>query len=132
MPPKRPTAKPRKSAKVAAPSRKKAAAPSHKTAAVPVRAAKADPAKAFCKAVEDALSAGDASAISDEALQRAFIAVVKLYAVKAEASGESFLPFGMHDVTATEAAVTSCGIMRAADLNLFDMAMWFRRPLPES
>jgi hypothetical protein len=32
-------------------------------------------------------------------------------------------------VTATETAVTACAMIRAADLNLFDIAMWFQRPV---
>lgn len=106
--------------------RRKAKAPAR-----PRKGEAADPATAFCRAVDDALRDGRPTAISDEALQRVFTAAVKLYAAKAEESGESLLPFGANAVTATEAAVASCGIMRAADLNLFDMAMWFRRPLPE-
>jgi hypothetical protein len=36
-----------------------------------------------------------------------------------------------HAITATEAVVAICELMRAADLNPFDVAMWYRRPLPE-
>ena len=32
-------------------------------------------------------------------------------------------------VTATETAVAACAMIRAADLNLFDIAMWFQRPV---
>ena len=32
-------------------------------------------------------------------------------------------------VTATETAVAACAMIRAAESNLFDIAMWFRRPV---
>ena len=37
-------------------------------------------------------------------------------------------PFTPGTVTATETVVTACGMIRAADLNMFDVAIWFHRP----
>ena len=31
-----------------------------------------------------------------------------------------------------ETVVTACAMIRAADLNLFDIAMWFQRPVGRS
>ena len=42
--------------------------------------------------------------------------------------GYDVVPFPQHAVTATETVVTACGIIRAADLNMFDVAIWFHRP----
>ena len=36
-------------------------------------------------------------------------------------------PFGDRPVNATEAVTAICAIMRAADLNFFDLQMWYRR-----
>ena len=39
----------------------------------------------------------------------------------------SLPPFGDRPVNATEAVTAICAIMRAADLNFFDLQMWYRR-----
>jgi len=87
-----------------------------------------DIAADFCELVTAALRNDDLSAVPDDALRRVLTAAVKAYAAKAEASGE-FAPFEADAVTATETVVTACAMIRAADLNLFDIAMWFQRPV---
>ena len=59
---------------------------------------------------------------------RLLTAAVKLYAAKVERRGYDVVPFPQHAVTATETVVTACGMIRAADLNMFDVAIWFHRP----
>ena len=81
----------------------------------------------FRSLVTAALQGGEPDAIPDTALRDVLTAAVKAYAAKAEAHGE-FPPFELDAVTATETVVTACAMIRAADLNLFDLAMWFRRP----
>ena len=88
-----------------------------------------DPGAAFCKAVESALKRGEPQAISDAALRRVLTAAVRAYAAKAEDTGREFAPFLDNAVTATETVTAACAMIRAADLNLFDVAMWFRRPV---
>jgi hypothetical protein len=83
----------------------------------------------FCDAVAAALRSGEPGAIPDDALRRVLTAAVKAYAAKAEAAGGEFAPFDASEVTATETAVTACAMIRAADLNPFDIAMWFQRPV---
>jgi hypothetical protein len=82
----------------------------------------------FCAAAHDALNRGEPDAISDKTLQQVLTAAVKLYAAKVERRGYDVVPFPQHAVTATETVVTACGIIRAADLNMFDVAVWFHRP----
>src|SRR5580692_3839436 len=82
----------------------------------------------FCAAAHDALKRGEPDAISDKTLQQVLTAAVKLYAAKVERRGYDVVPFPQHAVTATEIVVTACGIIRAADLNMFDVAVWFHRP----
>jgi hypothetical protein len=82
----------------------------------------------FCAAARDALKRGEPDAISDKTLQQVLTAAVKLYAAKVERRGYDVVPFPQHAVTATETVVTACGIIRAADLNMFDVAVWFHRP----
>jgi len=88
-----------------------------------------DIAAAFSYVVAAALKSGDLDAIPDDALRRVLTAAVKAYAAKAEAANGDFVPFEADAVTATETAVTACAMIRAADLNLFDIAMWFQRPV---
>jgi hypothetical protein len=82
----------------------------------------------FCAAARDALKRGEPDAISDETLQHVLTAAVKVYAAKVERRGHDVAPFAQGTVTATETVVTACGLIRAADLNMFDVAIWFHRP----
>ena len=65
--------------------------------------------------------------IADESLQRVLTAAIRLYAAKAEDRAQELPPFGDKPVNATEAVTAICAIMRAADLNFFDLQMWYRR-----
>ena len=65
--------------------------------------------------------------MSDESLQRVLSAAVRLYAAKTEDRAHELAPFGDKPVNATEAVTAICAIMRAADLNFFDLQMWYRR-----
>jgi hypothetical protein len=82
----------------------------------------------FCAQARDALKRGIPDAISDRALQQVLTAAVKVYAAKVERRGHDVAPFTSGAVTATETVVTACGMIRAADLNMFDVAIWFHRP----
>jgi hypothetical protein len=86
------------------------------------------PSADFCTAARDALKRGRPDAISDHALQQVLTAAVKVYAAKVERRGHDVAPFAEGAVTATESVVTACGLIRAADLNMFDVAIWFHRP----
>jgi hypothetical protein len=101
---------------------KRAARPARKS--VRRGAAPAD----FCAQAREALKRGEPDAISDHTLQQVLTAAVKLYAAKVERRGHDVAPFPQHAVTATETVVTACGLIRAADLNMFDVAIWFHRP----
>jgi hypothetical protein len=89
--------------------------------------AEAEGVAAFCAQVEDALKDGKPDAVADEALQRVLTAAVRLYAAKSEDRPRELPPFGDQPVNATEAVTAICAIMRAADLNFFDLQMWYRR-----
>jgi hypothetical protein len=84
--------------------------------------------KDFCALARDALKRGEPDAISDKTLQQVLTAAVKVYAAKVERRGHDVAPFAHGTVTATETVVTACGLIRAADLNMFDVAIWFHRP----
>jgi hypothetical protein len=82
----------------------------------------------FCALARAALKRGEPDAITDRRLQEVMTAAVKVYAAKVERRGHDVAPFPPHSVTATETVVTACGLIRAADLNMFDVAIWFHRP----
>jgi len=86
------------------------------------------PGPDFCAAARAALKRGEPDAVSDKALQQVLTAAVKVYAAKVERRGHDVVPFAPGTVTATETVVTACGLIRAADLNMFDVAIWFHRP----
>ena len=82
----------------------------------------------FCAVARNALRRGEPDVISDHRLQEVLTAAVKVYAAKVERRGHDVAPFPPDAVTATETVVTACGMIRAADLNMFDVAIWFHRP----
>ena len=83
----------------------------------------------FCAEVGAALARGEPQRISDATLHRVFAAAVKAYAAKAEGAEDRHTPFEQNAVTATETVVAASAMIRAANLNLLDLAMWFRRPM---
>jgi hypothetical protein len=86
------------------------------------------PVKDFAALARDALKRGDPDAVSDKTLQQVLTAAVKIYAAKVERRGHDVAPFPADAVTATETVVAACGMIRAAGLNMFDVAIWFHRP----
>jgi hypothetical protein len=80
----------------------------------------------FAAMAAAALARGEPDAVPDDLLRKTLAAAVKVYAAKAERRGE-LAPFPDGMVTATESVVAACALIRAADLNLFDVAMWFHR-----
>jgi hypothetical protein len=117
-------AKTRKAARSASKPKRKAAGSGARKPAAKAASKPLD----FCAAADDALKRGEPDAISDEALQAVLTAAVKVYAAKVERRGHDVEPFPRGTVTATETVVTACGLIRAADLNMFDVAIWFHRP----
>jgi hypothetical protein len=97
------------------------------TTSVTATNAIADSVAVFCSQVDDALELGKPETVSDESLQRVLTAAVRLYAAKSEDRARELAPFGDKPVNATEAVTAICAIMRAVDLNFFDLQMWYRR-----
>ena len=91
-----------------------------------------DPANAAFDAVIKALSEGNTENIPAETVQKLLTAGAKLYCRKLTDEDDYFPPFRTEDmVTATEAVVAIAEMMRSADLNTFDLAMWMSRPHSE-
>jgi hypothetical protein len=86
------------------------------------------PVPDFPARVQAALARGEPDTISDDLMQNVLTAAVRLYAAKVERHGAALKPFADGAITATETVVAACAMIRAADLNIFDVAMWFHRP----
>ena len=89
-------------------------------------------ADALFEAVERTLADDTAGSISDEAMQKLMTAAVKLYHRKSVAEGRAPLPVvSPQALTPTEAVQGACELIRAVDLNPFDLALWYSKPRPD-
>jgi hypothetical protein len=84
-------------------------------------------ADAFVAAADRAVSNGATARIPGGDLERVITAAIRLYAAKAEAEGTFAPPVSAERITPTEVVMFVSEMLRAADLNLFDLAMWYRR-----
>ncbi len=92
----------------------------------------AEAAQAIFKAALEAVEAGETQKFSEETVQKLMTAAVKLFAAKVEQEDRFFSPLLDPGklVTPTDVVVTVSEILRAVNLNTFDLAMWFNRPRP--
>lgn len=84
-------------------------------------------AEAFAEVAERALSSGAAPEIQSGDLERVLTVAMKLYAAKAGTEATPPPPVSADKITPTEVVVVVSELMRAANLNLFDLSMWYRR-----
>ena len=84
--------------------------------------------EAFSDAAERALSSGDFSGVTSSDLERVITSAVKLYAAKSEVDETLAAPISAERATPTEVVVVVSEMLRAVNLNVFDLAMWYRRP----
>jgi hypothetical protein len=81
-------------------------------------------AKRLAAELERALASGRRDVLSTEALQALMAAVCKTYAAQIEA-GEQILPLPERGgATATDVMVTASGLLKAANLAVFELGMW--------
>jgi len=73
------------------------------------------------------LAHGDYASISSGELASVLTSTIKLYAAKAEAEGQLPAPISAERLTPTEVVLIVTEMLRASNLNLFDLAMWYRR-----
>jgi hypothetical protein len=112
-----PSAKPAKSAE----RRQAASKPAGKTVE---RHGSSVQAKRLAAELERALAGGRRDALSTEALQALMAAACKTYAAQIEA-GEQLLPLPERGgATATEVMITASGLLKAANLAVFELGMW--------
>jgi hypothetical protein len=81
-------------------------------------------AQRLASAIEHALASGRRDTLSAEALQALMAALCKTYAARVE-GGEALLPLPQRGAaTATEVMITASGLLKAANLAVFELGMW--------
>jgi hypothetical protein len=94
-----------------------------KTAAkTAVNGASAD-AKRLAGVLERSIADGKLDLLTAEALQVLMAAACRVYGARTEA-GEQFTPVPRHSISATDVMLTASGLLRAADLAVFELGMW--------
>ena len=85
----------------------------------------ADSMASAVTAVTGALSADRLDSMPQDAVQRLMAAVVRAYSAKVQA-GEAFLPYDERTgrVSPTDVMIACSGLLKAADLQVFELGMW--------
>ena len=68
-----------------------------------------------------------AAAVADEEIAELLYAAARLFSAKTDRVGKIAWPVRADALTATETVVLVTALLDAADVNLFDMAIWYRR-----
>jgi len=80
-------------------------------------------AKRLTAALERSIADGKLDLLSADALQALIAAACRVYSARTEA-GEQFTPVPKHSISATDVMLTASGLLRAADLAVFELGMW--------
>jgi hypothetical protein len=80
-------------------------------------------AKRLAATLERSIADGKLDLLSAEALQTLIAAACRVYSARTEA-GEQFTPVPRNSISATDVMLTASGLLRAADLAVFELGMW--------
>jgi hypothetical protein len=80
-------------------------------------------AKRLAATLERSIADGQLDLVSADALQALIAAACRVYSARTEA-GEQFTPVPKHSISATDVMLTASGLLRAADLAVFELGMW--------
>ena len=80
-------------------------------------------AKKLAATLERGIVDGKLDVVTAEALQKLIAAACRVYAARLEA-GEQFTPIPKNSISATDVMVTASGLLKAADLAVFELGMW--------
>jgi hypothetical protein len=80
-------------------------------------------AKKVAAQLERGIVDGKLDMVSTEALQKLIAAACRVYTARLEA-GEQFMPIPKNSISATDVMVTASGLLKAADLAVFELGMW--------
>jgi hypothetical protein len=96
--------------------------PALKPVAAAANGASAD-AKRLAAVLERGIVDGKLDMVTTDALQALFAAACRVYTARTEA-GEQFAPVSRNSISATDVMVTASGLLKAADLAVFELGMW--------
>jgi hypothetical protein len=115
---------PKRAAKTAAKPARVAAAvrPAVKPVAAVASGASAE-AKRLAAVLERGIVDGKLDMVTTDALQALIAAACRVYTARTEA-GEQFTPVTRNSISATDVMVTASGLLKAADLAVFELGMW--------
>jgi hypothetical protein len=80
-------------------------------------------AKQLAATLERSIVDDKLDTVSAEALQKLIAAACRVYTARAQA-GETFTPVPRNSITATDVMITASGLLRSADLAVFELGMW--------
>jgi hypothetical protein len=80
-------------------------------------------AKRLAAALERGIVDGKLDLVSTEALQKLMAAACRVYTARLEA-GDQIMPVPKNSISATDVMVTASGLLKAADLAVFELGMW--------
>jgi hypothetical protein len=80
-------------------------------------------AKKLAATLERGIVDGKLDVVTAEALQKLIAAACRVYTARLEA-GEQFTPIPKNSISATDVMVTASGLLKAADLAVFELGMW--------
>jgi hypothetical protein len=80
-------------------------------------------AQRLAAVLERSIVDGKLDLVSAEALQKLIAAACRLYTARVEA-GEPMMPVPRNSISATDVMVTASGLLKAADLAVFELGMW--------
>jgi hypothetical protein len=80
-------------------------------------------AKRLAVALERSIADGKLDLVTADALQALIAAACRVYSARTEA-GEQFTPVPKNSISATDVMLTASGLLRAADLAVFELGMW--------
>jgi len=80
-------------------------------------------AKRLAAVLERGIVDGKLDLVSTEALQKLMAAACRVYTARLEA-GDQIMPVPKNSISATDVMVTASGLLKAADLAVFELGMW--------
>jgi hypothetical protein len=80
-------------------------------------------ARRLAAELERGIAEGRLDMVNAEALQKLIAAACRVYTARVE-TGEQLMPVPRNSITATDVMVTASGLLRAADLAVFELGMW--------
>ena len=84
----------------------------------------ADTAERLANSLNGLIATGQAGAFPDETMRQLMAAMVKLYAAKFDEGQRPALLDAAGDVSATAVLVTTSALMKASNLEIFELGMW--------